>query len=72
MFKELLIGIFLGKRILMNSILAELQGIHYHLDRMEEFYKMVNKIEEDEEKIKIGDTVFYKNQEDGKNKEEGR
>lgn len=43
----------------------ELRGIHYHLDRMEAFYMIVNKIKEDEEKITIGDITIKK--ERGKN-----
>ena len=33
---------------LLEQMLIELQNIHYHLDRMEVFYKMVNGIKEDE------------------------
>jgi len=66
MFKQFLIGIFLGKRILLGNILAELRNIHYHLDRLETFYMTVNNIKEDEEKITIGNIVINKNQEDKK------
>ncbi len=33
---------------LLEQILLELQNCHFHLDRMEVFYKMVNGIKEDE------------------------
>lgn len=66
MFKEWLIRIFLGRRILLENIIMELRGIHYHLDRMEYFYMMVNNIKEDEEKITIGDIVINKDQGSGK------
>ncbi len=33
---------------LLEQILLELQNIHYHCDRQEVFYKMVNGIKEDE------------------------
>lgn len=36
------------KKKLLEQILLELQNIHYHQDRMEIFYKMVNRIKEDE------------------------
>ena len=35
------------KRKVLEQILLELQNIHFHLDRMEVFYKMVNGIKED-------------------------
>lgn len=38
---------FCRKRLLLENILLELRRIHYHLDRMEAFYKMVNNIKED-------------------------
>lgn len=65
MFKEWLIKIFFGRRILLENILMELRGIHYHLDRMEIFYMMVNNIKEDEEKITIGDIIIRKNKTEG-------
>ena len=36
------------KKQLLEQVLLELQNIHYHFDRMEVFYKMVNGIKEDE------------------------
>lgn len=60
MFKEWLIRIFLGRRILLENIIMELRNIHYHLDRLETFYMMVNNIKEDEEKITIGDIIIRK------------
>ncbi len=36
------------KTKLSEQILLELQNIHFHLDRMEIFYKKVNGIKEDE------------------------
>ncbi|MBA7569283.1 hypothetical protein ES708_11022 [subsurface metagenome] len=65
MFKEWLMRIFLGRRILLENIIMELRGIHYHLDRMEIFYMMANKIKEDKEKITMGDIVVNKNQKSG-------
>lgn len=65
MFKEWLLRIFFGRRILLENIIIELRGVHYHLDRMEIFYKMVNNIKEDEEKITIGDIVIRKNETKG-------
>jgi len=35
------------RKRLLEQILLELQNIHYHLDRMEVFYKMANGIKED-------------------------
>lgn len=63
MFKQLLIGIFFGRRTLLNNILVELKNIHSHLDRLDFFYTTVNNIKEDEEKITIGDIIINKNQE---------
>ena len=60
MFKQWLIRILFGKRILLENIIMELRGIHYHLDRMEYFYMVVNNIKEDEEKITIGDIIIKK------------
>lgn len=60
MFKEWLIKVFFGKSMLLTTILMELQGIHYHLDRMEVFYMAVNKIKEDDKEIKIGDIIIKK------------
>lgn len=45
MFKEWFIKTFCGNRILLEEILIELKNIHYHLDRLDVFYMMVNKIE---------------------------
>lgn len=50
-FKEWFMRTFCMNRILLGSILIELRGIHYHLDRLDDFYMMVNKIEMKEEKI---------------------
>jgi len=66
MFKKWFLGIFFGNRILLGNILIELRNIHYHLDRLDNFYKMVNKIKEDEGKIIIGDMIINKDQEIGK------
>lgn len=71
MFKEWLLRIFLGRRILLENILMELRNIHYHLDRLESFYMVLNKIKEDEEKITIGDIVINKNQESGEKQYKG-
>jgi hypothetical protein len=60
MLKEWLIKTFFKKRILLENILIELRNLHYHLDRMESFYMMVNKIREDEERIMIGDITIRK------------
>ncbi len=51
MLKEWLIKTFFRKRILLENILMELRNIHYHLDRLEAFYMMVNKIEIKEKEI---------------------
>lgn len=48
---------------LLEDILKELRGIHYHQDRMEVFYKMVNRIREDE---KTGVWIEEKSSEDKK------
>ena len=48
MFKRWILGIFFGNRILLRNILIELRALHYHTDRMEEFYMMVNNIKEKE------------------------
>lgn len=66
MLKEWLIKIFCKKRILLENIVMELRNIHYHLDRLEAFYMMVNKIKEDEDKITIGNIIINKNRESGK------
>lgn len=42
---------FCINRILLENILIELRGIHYHLDRLDDFYMMVNKIEIKEKEI---------------------
>ena len=36
------------KKQLLEKILEELKNIHYHIERQEIFYKMVNGIKEDE------------------------
>ena len=48
MFKRWFLGTFFGNRILLGNILLELRKIHYHFDRMEEFYMHVNNIKEKE------------------------
>jgi len=50
-FKQWFLGIFFGNRILLGNILIELRNLHFHLDRMEEFYMMVNNIKEEEKTI---------------------
>lgn len=61
MLKTWLIKTFCKKRTLLENILVELKNIHYHFDRMETFYMIVNKIKEDKEKITIGDIIVSKN-----------
>ena len=51
MFKQWFLKTFFGKRILLEEILRELKNLHFHFDRMETFYMMVNKIKEVDEKI---------------------
>jgi len=63
LFKQWFLRTFFGNRILLGNILIELRNLHYHLDRMESFYMMVNKIKEDKEKITIGDIIIDKDQE---------
>ena len=36
---------------ILKEILQELKNIHYHLDRLEAFYRIVNKIKVEEKKI---------------------
>jgi len=60
MFKRWLIRTFCKKRILSENILMELRNIHYHFDRMETFYMIVNKIKEDKDKITIGNIIIDK------------
>lgn len=50
MLKRWLMRTFFRKRILLENILIELRNLHYHFDRVESFYMMVNKIEEVDEK----------------------
>ncbi len=52
MFKQWFLGLFFGNKILLGNILMELRALHYHIDRMEEFYMMVNKIAVKEEEKK--------------------
>lgn len=66
MLKAWLMKTFFRKRILLENILIELRNLHYHFNRMESFYMVVNNIKEDEEKIIIGDTIIDKDQEIGK------
>lgn len=51
MFKQWLINIFWGRIILLENILSELKNLHYHIDRMESFYILVNNIKVEGEKI---------------------
>jgi len=51
MFEQWFLRIFFGNRILLRDILSELRNLHFHLDRMEYFYMLVNKIKVEEEKI---------------------
>jgi len=37
----------MNKKELLQCILRELGNVHYHLDRLEAFYMMVNNIKED-------------------------
>ncbi|MBA7556363.1 hypothetical protein ES705_49068 [subsurface metagenome] len=60
MLKMWLLKIFCRKEVLLENILMELRNIHYHLDRLESFYMVVNNIKEDEEKITIGDIIIRK------------
>ena len=52
MFKQWFLRTFCQNRILLANILVELRNIHYHFDRMEALYVMVNKIGEKKEEIK--------------------
>lgn len=49
--KEWFMRTFCMNRILLGSILIELKNIHYHLDRLDDFYRLVNKIEIKEKEI---------------------
>lgn len=51
MFKQWFLRTFFRKTILLENILVELRNLHFHIDRMESFYMMVNKIEEKDGKI---------------------
>jgi len=51
MLKQWFMKTFFGRRILLENILMELRNLHYHFDRMENFYMLVNKIKVEEEKI---------------------
>jgi len=66
MFKQWFLRTFFRNTILLENILMELRNLHFHSDRMESFYMMVNKIREDKDKITIGDIIIDKNQENGK------
>ncbi|GAG93060.1 unnamed protein product [marine sediment metagenome] len=66
MFKKWFLRTFFGNRMLLESILMELRNIHYHSDRLEAFYMMVNKIKEDKDKITIGNVIIDKDQKNGK------
>ena len=50
MLKQWFLRTFFRKEILLESILIELRNLHYHFDRIESFYMMVNKIVEEKEK----------------------
>lgn len=41
---------FFGNRMLLKDILVELRSMHWHLDRLDAFYRLVHKIKEEEEK----------------------
>lgn len=60
MLKMWLIKTFCKKRILLENILLELRNIHHHLDRLDAFYMVINKIKEDKEKIMVGGIVIKK------------
>jgi len=60
MFKQWFLKTFCRRRILLENILVELRNIHYHIDRAEAFYMMVNKIKEDKDKITIGNIIIDK------------
>ena len=51
MFKQWFLKTFFRNRILLENILLEIRNVHYHLDRMESFYMMVNKIEMKKEEV---------------------
>ena len=51
MFKQWFLRTFFKKTILLENILMELRNIHFHFDRMESFYMMVNNIKEVDEKM---------------------
>lgn len=50
MLKQWFLRTFFRNTILLENILMELRNLHYHFDRMEKFYMMVNKIKEDKGK----------------------
>ena len=52
MFKQWFLKTFFRNRILLENILLEIRKVHYHLDRIESFYMMVNKIEMKKEEVK--------------------
>jgi len=54
MFKQWFLKTFFRNRILLENILLEIRNVHYHLDRMESFYMMVNKIEMKEKEVPKG------------------
>lgn len=43
------VGRFYRKEILLENILVELRNLHYHMDKMESFYMLVNNIKTEEE-----------------------
>jgi len=51
MFKQWFLRIFFGNRILLKNILIELRNLHYHFDKIETLYRMVNNIKEKEKII---------------------
>ena len=51
MFKQWFLKTFFRNRILLENILLEIRNVHYHLDRIESFYMMVNKIEMKKEEV---------------------
>jgi len=51
MFKQWFLKTFFRKTVLLENVLVELRNLHFHFDRIEEFYILVNNIKENEEKI---------------------
>lgn len=49
--KQWFLRTFFKKIILLEYILMELRNLHYHFDKIETLYKMVNNIKEEEETV---------------------